>query len=439
MARGRCVVDQVTKALVQLEHRRGRPRRRLPGRRARPRAQPRRRVRRVRRRRHDRRAWSSPSRSSRCSVWFVRHTDTPLAWLPTGLLLGGAVGNIFDRIRDGAVTDFIKFPRVAGVQRRRHRDHVRRAEPALRPGAGGAMLSASAKLTPASASTRSWPGPLGSRARAQRLIEAGAVTVDGARGAQAPPDDAGRGRRRRRGRRARAGRRPDRRPRDVRASPTRTSTCSSSTSPRASSCIRRAGTAHGHAGAGAGGPRAPAARTRTARGSCTAWTATPPGCSSSRSPTRCTARSRRRCSAARSCASTSRSSRAARRRASGTIDAPIGRDRRVRTRMSTDTDAPREAVTHFDARARAAALDAAARAAADRPHAPDPRPPAGDRPPGRAATRSTARRACYGLERQFLHAEHLAFAHPVTGEPVDVHSPLPADLAAALERATVEA
>jgi signal peptidase II len=43
-------------------------------------------------------------------IWFIRHMDTPLAWLPTGLLLGGAVGNIFDRIRDGAVTDFIKFP-----------------------------------------------------------------------------------------------------------------------------------------------------------------------------------------------------------------------------------------------------------------------------------------------------------------------------------------
>ena len=43
-------------------------------------------------------------------VWFLRHTTTPLAWLPTGLLLGGAVGNIFDRIRDGAVTDFVKFP-----------------------------------------------------------------------------------------------------------------------------------------------------------------------------------------------------------------------------------------------------------------------------------------------------------------------------------------
>lgn len=43
-------------------------------------------------------------------VWFLRHTTTPLAWLPTGLLLGGAVGNIFDRVRDGAVTDFVKFP-----------------------------------------------------------------------------------------------------------------------------------------------------------------------------------------------------------------------------------------------------------------------------------------------------------------------------------------
>ena len=40
-----------------------------------------------------------------------------------------------------------------------------------------------------------------------------------------------------------------------------------------------------------------------------------------------------------------------------------------------------------------------------------------------------------GLERQFLHAERLAFTHPVTGDPVDLRSPLPADLATALERA----
>src|SRR4029450_12262292 len=32
----------------------------------------------------------------------------------------------------------------------------------------------------------------------------------------------------------------------------------------------------------------------------------------------------------------------------GTIDAPLGRDRRVRTRMSTDADDPRSAVTHFE-------------------------------------------------------------------------------------------
>ena len=32
----------------------------------------------------------------------------------------------------------------------------------------------------------------------------------------------------------------------------------------------------------------------------------------------------------------------------GTIDAPLGRDRRVRTRMSSDTDEPRPAVTHFE-------------------------------------------------------------------------------------------
>jgi signal peptidase II len=43
-------------------------------------------------------------------VWFVRHADRPLVWLPTGLLLGGALGNIIDRVRDGAVTDFIKLP-----------------------------------------------------------------------------------------------------------------------------------------------------------------------------------------------------------------------------------------------------------------------------------------------------------------------------------------
>ena len=43
-------------------------------------------------------------------LYFARHTARPLIWLPTGLLVGGALGNIVDRVRDGAVTDFLKLP-----------------------------------------------------------------------------------------------------------------------------------------------------------------------------------------------------------------------------------------------------------------------------------------------------------------------------------------
>jgi signal peptidase II len=43
-------------------------------------------------------------------AYFVTHLDKPLVWLPTGMLLGGALGNVIDRIRYGAVTDFIKLP-----------------------------------------------------------------------------------------------------------------------------------------------------------------------------------------------------------------------------------------------------------------------------------------------------------------------------------------
>jgi signal peptidase II len=43
-------------------------------------------------------------------AYFATHLDKPLVWLPTGMLLGGALGNIIDRARDGAVTDFIKLP-----------------------------------------------------------------------------------------------------------------------------------------------------------------------------------------------------------------------------------------------------------------------------------------------------------------------------------------
>jgi 23S rRNA pseudouridine1911/1915/1917 synthase len=117
----------------------------------------------------------------------------------------------------------------------------------------------------------------------------------------------------------------------------------------------------------------------------------------------------------------------------GKIDAPIGRDRGDPTRISLDSDSPREAVTHFEVvellpdhallrisletgrmhqiRVHLAAIDLPV--VGDQTYgAPDP-----------------------GLGRQFLHATRLAFPHPFTGERLEVESGLPADLADYLERA----
>ena len=118
----------------------------------------------------------------------------------------------------------------------------------------------------------------------------------------------------------------------------------------------------------------------------------------------------------------------------GTIEAPIGRDRRVRTRISTDTDVPREARTHFEL-LEALPATTLLRVKLDTGRTHQIRvhlqaighPVVGDPEYGRAGL--------LGLQRQFLHAARLSFEHPVTGEPIAVESPLPADLAAALERA----
>ena len=118
----------------------------------------------------------------------------------------------------------------------------------------------------------------------------------------------------------------------------------------------------------------------------------------------------------------------------GRIEAPIGRDRNDPTRISLDTDTPRDAATSFEVvemlryhtllratletgrthqiRVHLAAIDLLV---------------AGDPVYGAEGD--------LGLERQFLHAARLAFPHPFTGDPVECESPLPPDLQAALDEA----
>lgn len=118
----------------------------------------------------------------------------------------------------------------------------------------------------------------------------------------------------------------------------------------------------------------------------------------------------------------------------GRIEAPIGRDRTDPTRHSLDAASPRDAVTHFELRElmREHAL-LVVRLETGRTHqirvhlAAIDLPVSGDRLYGVAGD--------LGLERQFLHAARLAFPHPFSGVRVETESPLPPDLAEALERA----
>ena len=121
----------------------------------------------------------------------------------------------------------------------------------------------------------------------------------------------------------------------------------------------------------------------------------------------------------------------------GTIDAPLGRDRGRRTIISTRSDRPRPARTHFrllEALAPVALLEL--RLETGRTHqirahlAAIGHPVCGDRLYGGAPAG-----APLGLERQFLHSTRLVFHHPATGAALDLNSALPLELASALEAA----
>jgi 23S rRNA pseudouridine1911/1915/1917 synthase len=126
--------------------------------------------------------------------------------------------------------------------------------------------------------------------------------------------------------------------------------------------------------------------------------------------------------------------RGAPRSRTGRIEAPIGRDRRDRTRHSLDTDTPRAAVTWFEIRERIGGrtlLDV--RLETGRTHQIRVHleaiglPVCGDPIYGAEGD--------LGLERQFLHAHRLRLEHPFTGAELLLESPLPSDLAGALELA----
>jgi 23S rRNA pseudouridine1911/1915/1917 synthase len=126
-----------------------------------------------------------------------------------------------------------------------------------------------------------------------------------------------------------------------------------------------------------------------------------------------------------------------------TVEAPIGRHRTKRTRMAV-IDSGRPATTHYRVLARFEAHSfIAVRLETGRTHqirvhlAWRYHPLVGDPVYGgrlklpRGAS-ETVVEALKGFKRQALHASDLGFTHPVSGESMSFHAPLPADLLALL-------
>ncbi|GAA0190402.1 RluA family pseudouridine synthase [Cytobacillus oceanisediminis] len=119
----------------------------------------------------------------------------------------------------------------------------------------------------------------------------------------------------------------------------------------------------------------------------------------------------------------------------GTIDAPIARHPRHDFKFTVRADG-RPSITHYDTlEAHRFASLLTIKLETGRTHqirvhmSALHHPCVGDLQYGADPTLA----ARVGLDRQWLHAKHLGFVHPTTGERVDFESPYPADLAQALD------
>ena len=324
----------------------------------------------------------------------ARHPLLPVA---VGLLIGGSISNLADRVRLGHVTDFLDlryWPAfnladsfiVVGRGDPARRPRRRRPQPTppawprprtsyLRPPAGERLDRFVAAL----------PG-VGSRAAAERLLAAGAVLVDGVAAGEEPP----------------AGRRgggawssPGRRPPRLRAPAPDLRIAYEDEhllvvdKPAGLVVHPAAGHASGTlvqalAGRTAGGdPERPGIVHRLDRDTSglIVVARTEEAYEGLRALVKRRALEREYLALVRGRP----------RSRTGRIEAPIGRDRRDPTRRSLDTDAPKDAVTHFEVLELLAGTRAAARPPGDRPHAPDQGAPRRYRAAGRR--RSRVRRA----------------------------------------------
>jgi 23S rRNA pseudouridine1911/1915/1917 synthase len=122
--------------------------------------------------------------------------------------------------------------------------------------------------------------------------------------------------------------------------------------------------------------------------------------------------------------------------ARGVVDAPIGRSARAATRMAVSTGG-RSARTRYDVeRSFSEPVEVAlvrCELETGRTHQIRVHLAAIDHPVVGDGSYGGARRS-FPVPRPFLHAVHLGFAHPATGEAVTFDSPLPADLEAVLAR-----